>query len=162
MAAAADVDVAVAVADIAIWWSCCCNRSWQWGRGEGKRKCRLVSKQSPTHFSAIFISISFSLHSLCISRSPLSLSPSLSHASAISLWVKFTFYLLRHLSSVAGLELQPEVAGSIGRCGCSTKHEAEARRGPKINAQQMQFVEVNYCVSSLIQLAHDCRVSLIE
>lgn len=61
---------------------------------------------------------------------------------------------------MAGLELQPELAGSIGRL--QLKHEAEARRGPKINAQQMQFVEVNYCVSSLIQLAHDCRVSLIE
>lgn len=96
------------------------------GRGERKRKCRLVSKQSPTHFSAIFISISFSLHSLFISRSPLSLSLSLSHASAISLWVKFTFYLLRHLSSVAGLELQPELAGSIGRCGCSTKLKRDA------------------------------------
>lgn len=162
MAAAADVDVAVAVADIAIWWSCCCcccccNRSWQWAeRGNGNadwwvnKAQRTSAPSSSPSPSACILSSSLASHFPPVS---------------LSLFCHLTLGKVYFLS-FAALELSGRTwaaarAGWVDRA-LWLQHEAEARRGPKINAQQMQFVEVNYCVSSLIQLAHDCRVSLIE
>lgn len=174
MAGAADVDVDVAVADIAIWWSCCCcyccNRSWKCAeRGNGNADWWVNKAQrtsaAPASAIFIFISISISLHSLFIFRFQLSLPPPSIPLLPAILTILPTLGKVYFLS-FAALELSGRTwaaagAGWVDRA-LQLKHEAEARRGPKINAQQMQFVEVNYCVSSLIQLAHDCRVSLIE